>query len=60
MPANGGYPAVNAAIREIVAGDPGTLASVDTSGAAAQDANHWSYAGYRDTVVPAMVAATRP
>ena len=60
MPANGGYPAVNAAIREIVAADPTALASVDTTGAAAQDGNHWSYAGYRNTVVPAMVAATRP
>lgn len=60
MPANAGYPAVNAAIRELVATDPSTLSSVDTTGAAAQDGNHWSYAGYRDTVVPAMVAATRP
>lgn len=59
MPANGGYPAVNTAIREIVAADP-ALASVDTTGAAAQDGNHWSYAGYRNVVVPAMVAATRP
>lgn len=58
MPANGGYPAVNAAIRELVAADP-SLASVSTVGAATDGANHWSYAGYRDTVVPAMVAATR-
>ncbi len=58
MPANAGYPAVNAAIRELVAADP-TLASVDTTGAATDGANHWSYAGYRNTVVPAMVAATR-
>lgn len=60
MPANGGYPALNAAIRELVAADPATLASVDTTGAAAQDGNHWSYAGYRAVVVPALVAATRP
>ena len=59
MPANGGYPAVNAAIRELVVADP-ALASVDTTGAAAQDGNHWSYAGYRNVVVPGMVAATRP
>ena len=57
MPANAGYPAVNAAIRELIAADP-TLTSVDTTGAATDGANHWSYAGYRNVVVPAMVAAT--
>ena len=60
MPANGGYPALNTAIRELVAADPAALASVSTVGAPAQDGNHWSYAGYRDVVVPALVAATRP
>jgi hypothetical protein len=58
MPANGGYPAVNAAIREIVAADP-DLASVSSLGAGTDGANHWSYAGYRNVVVPALVAATR-
>jgi Carbohydrate esterase, sialic acid-specific acetylesterase len=57
MPANGGYPQVNQAIREIVAADP-TLTSVDTTGAGTDGANHWSYAGYRNTVVPALVAKT--
>jgi hypothetical protein len=58
MPANGGYPAVNAAIREIVAADP-ELASISTVGADTVDANHWSYAGYRNTVVPALIAKTK-
>jgi hypothetical protein len=58
MPANAGYPAVNQAIREIVTADP-TLSSVDTTGAATDGANHWSYAGYRNIVVPALVAKTR-
>jgi hypothetical protein len=58
MPVNGGYPAVNAAIRELVAADP-TLSSVSTIGAGTDGANHWSYAGYRDVVVPALVAVTR-
>jgi hypothetical protein len=54
MPANAGYPAVNAAIEEIVAADP-TLAAVSSAGAATDGANHWSYAGFRNTVVPALV-----
>jgi hypothetical protein len=58
MPANAGYPAVNAAIQEIVAADA-TLASVSTVGAATDGANHWSYAGYKNTVVPALLAKTR-
>jgi hypothetical protein len=59
MPAKGGYPKLNDAIREVVARDP-ALASVSTAGAATRDINHWSYAGLRDIVVPALVAATRP
>jgi hypothetical protein len=58
MPANSGYPAVNAAIQEIVAADP-DLASVSSVGAGTDGANHWSYAGYKDVVVPALVAKTR-
>jgi Carbohydrate esterase, sialic acid-specific acetylesterase len=58
MPANGGYPAVNAAIREIVAADT-ELASISTVGADTVDANHWSYAGYRNMVVPALITKTK-
>jgi Carbohydrate esterase, sialic acid-specific acetylesterase len=58
MPANAGYPLVNQAIQEIVAGDP-TLASVSSVGAATDGGNHWSYAGFRDTLVPALVARSR-
>ena len=53
MPANGGYPAVNAAIEEIVRADP-TLAAVPSAGVGTDGANHWSYAGFRNTVVPAL------
>jgi hypothetical protein len=59
MPADDGYPQLNAAIRELVADDP-TLSSVPTDGAGTDGAIHWSYAGFRDVVVPAMVTATRP
>ena len=58
MQSSGGYPAYNTAIRELVAADP-TLASVATDGAATLDPNHWSYAGFRDVVVPALVAKTK-
>jgi Carbohydrate esterase, sialic acid-specific acetylesterase len=58
MPANGGYPLVNQAIQEIVAADP-TLASVSSAGAATDGGNHWSYAGFRNMLVPALVAKSK-
>jgi hypothetical protein len=55
MPGGGGFPEVNAAIRAIVAEDP-TLDSIATDGAGTDGAYHWSYLGYRDVVVPRLVA----
>lgn len=57
MVINGGYSRVNTAIEQLVAEDP-DLASVLTTGASTLDPNHWSYAGFRGIVVPALVSAT--
>jgi len=51
---NGSY---TTQIREIAAADA-AVSSVDLTGAATDGGNHWSYAGFKNTVVPAMVAAT--
>lgn len=59
MPGGGGFPVYNAAIRELVAADP-SLASVATDNAGNDGAYHWSYAGYRDVVVPALVEKSIP
>lgn len=58
MPGGAGYPAYNAAIRELVAADP-ALASIPSDNAGNDGAYHWSYAGYRNVVVPALVAKTK-
>ena len=53
----GGNATYDTAIQEIAAADPDVV-SVAFPGADSDDDYHWSYAGFRNTVVPAMVAAT--
>lgn len=48
----------NTAIAEIAAADPSVVAYVAATGAANDGGNHWSYAGFKDTLVPALVQAT--
>lgn len=46
----------NAALQEIADADP-AIAAVSSVGAANDGGLHWSYAGFKDTLVPRMVAA---
>jgi hypothetical protein len=57
-PGGAGFPTYNTAIRELVVADP-TLSSIASDGAGNDGAYHWSYAGYRNVVVPALVAKTK-
>jgi len=52
-----GSAAYDTAIQEI-ADAYDDVTSVDTTGFATDGGNHWSYAGFKDSVVPAMIAAT--
>lgn len=52
-----GFPAFSGAIQEIADADADVVA-VSSSGAANDGQYHWSYAGFKDTLVPRMVAAT--
>lgn len=51
------FDSLNTAIMDACDGHT-DMCCVSTTGAALQDSHHWSYAGFKDTVVPAMVAAT--
>lgn len=49
--------AYDTAIQEIAAG-AADVASISASGSATDGGNHWSYAGFKDTIVPRMITAT--
>ena len=38
---------------------PRVAEAISSTGAGTDGANHWSYAGYRDLVVPALVKKTK-
>ena len=57
MPAGNGYPAYNALIKDVAATQPNVF-SVDSTGAATDGANHWSYAGLK-TMGTRMVSETK-
>ena len=50
-------PSYDTAIQEIAASSP-TIVSINTAGAGTVNGNHWSYSGFKNTVVPRMIAAT--